>query len=133
MLRRRASQTTSSANTEAMAACANPSETCEWKSALSTQHLLRPTQLHQSTVLDERDAMAQAPRLVAVVRHHHEREAAFADEVADEALDTDLGLLVQRRRRLIQQQDLRPVRQSARQRYPLLLAAGKIGDIAASE
>ena len=34
-------QITSSASTEAMAACASPSAICEWKSDLSTEHLRR--------------------------------------------------------------------------------------------
>src|SRR5580698_6517250 len=130
MLRRRASSTTSSANTEAMAACASPSETCEWKIDLSMQHLRRRTQLHQPAGFDQTDAIADAPCLIAVVGHQYHREAVFVDQIAHELLNAGLGLLVESRRWLVEQHNFRTIRERAGQRNTLLLAAGEVCHVA---
>src|ERR1700678_2968930 len=130
MLRRCASRITSSAKTEAIAACANPNATCEWKTNLSTQHLLGPADLHQSSRFDDCNTVAQAPRLLAVVRYQHKRKIGRAHQTADEFFGSSLGLFIKRGSWLVEQQNLRSIRQGTRQRDALLLAAGKIRDIA---
>src|SRR5271166_3787150 len=128
MLRRRASSMTTRASAAAMAACAKPSEICEWKSDLSMQHLRGSSGLNEASRLQERDAVAHSARLIAVVGHEDTGEGMLANKVADEFLDAQLCLLVERRGWFIEQQNFRPVCQGASQRHPLLLAAGKIGD-----
>src|SRR5271157_4320109 len=133
MLRRRASRITSRASVAAIAACAKPSEICEWKSDLSTQHLRGRSGLNEASSFQDRDAVAHSARLIAVVGHKDTSQRSFANQVADELLDAQLRLFVERRGWFIQQQDFRPVCQGARQRDALLLSAGKISDVAGSE
>src|SRR6516162_8838171 len=103
MLRRRAKSMTASASREAMAACAKPSAICEWKSDLSTQHLRGSSSVNEASFFHERDPLAHAARLIAVVRDQHAGERGFAGQLADEFLDAGLGLLVERRRGLVKQ------------------------------
>ena len=133
MLRRRASRITASASTDAMAACANPNAICEWKNPLSTQHLRGCTEFDQPAGLNEGNAMAQAARLFPVVRDHHEGRATLADQAADQFLDPDFCILVQRRRGFVEQQDLGTIRQGAGKRNALLLAAGQVRNVARGE
>src|SRR5271165_1292943 len=119
MLRRRASSITSRASAAAMAACAKPSEICEWKSDLSMQHLRWSSGLNEASSFQDRDAVAHSARLIAVVGHEDTGQRSFANQVADELLDAQLRLFVERRGWFIQQQDFRPVGQGARQRDAL--------------
>src|SRR5271165_1135 len=133
MLRRRASSITSSASAAAMAACAKPSEIWEWKSDLSMQHLRGSSGLNEPSCLQERDAVAHSARLIAVVGHEDTGERMLSNDIADELLDAQLRLLVERRGWLIEQQDFRTICQGSSQRDALLLSAGKIGDVAGGE
>ncbi len=60
------------------------------------------------------------------MRHHHAGHADALENVGHFQLHAIAQLLVQRAHRLIQQQQLRPLGQAARQRHPLPLAAGKL-------
>jgi hypothetical protein len=64
-----------------------------------------------------------------VVRHEDERGARVAVELLHHPDDAAPGLLVEVAGRLVGEEDLRPVRERARERDPLLLAAGKLGGI----
>ncbi len=81
--------------------------------------LLDPAGVHH------RDAVRQRERLGLRVGDEHERDA----DVALQADQLDLHLLaqlrVERAERLVEQQQARPVDESARERDPLLLAAGQ--------
>src|SRR5271165_4752743 len=133
MLRRRASSMTSRASAAAMAACAMPSEICEGKSDLSMQHLRGISGLNEASCFQERDAVAHSARLIAVVSNEDAGQRMLSNEIADKLLDAQLRLLVERRGWFIEQQDFGTVGQGARQRHPLLLSAGKIGDVAGGE
>src|SRR5208283_638227 len=133
MLRRRASRITSRASAAAMAACAKPSEICEWKSDLSMQHLRGSSGLNEASRFQDRDAVAHSARLIAVVGYEDTGQRMLSNEIADKLLDAQLRFFVERRGWLIEQQDFRTVGQGARQRDALLLAAGKIGDVASGE
>ena len=69
------------------------------------------------------DPIRHGQRLLLIVRHEHEGDAGLVLQ----PLELDLHLLAQleieRRQRLVEQQHLRPRRQSPRQRHSLLLAA----------
>ena len=69
-------------------------------------------------------------RLFLVVRHHHEGEAELflqAHHLEPRGL---AQLAVERGQRLVEQQELRPLHQRARERHPLALAAGELRRLA---
>src|SRR5271165_4048292 len=103
MLRRRATSMTASASREAMAAWAKPSAICEWKSDLSMQHLRGGSSVNEVSFFDDRDTLAHAARLIAVVRDGHAGERGFAGQLADELLDAGLCRLVERRGWFVEQ------------------------------
>src|ERR1035441_2891764 len=111
MLRRRASRTTARASTEAIAAWAKPSVSCVWKSDLSTQHLRRFSILNEATRFQKSNPVAHAARLVTIVGDHHAGQACVINQAANQLFDARLCLLVERRCRLVEQQDLRMVLQ----------------------
>src|SRR5271157_512747 len=133
ILRRRASSITSRASAAAMAAWAKPSEICEWKSDLSTQHLRGSSSLNEASCFQDRDAVAHSARLIAVVGDEDTGQRMLPNEIADKLLDAQLRLFVERRGWFIQQQDFRPVGQGASERDALLLSAGKISDVPGGE
>ena len=88
---------------------------------LGVGHLLDQPAVHH------RDAVRHRERLFLIVRDVHEGDA----DVALDALELHLQLLaeleVERAERLVEQQHGGTVHQRARQRHPLLLAAGQLG------
>src|ERR1039458_2575929 len=111
MLRRRASRTTARASTEAMAAWAKPSVSCVWKSDLSTQHLRRFSILNEATGFQKGNPVAHAARLVAIMCDHHAGQRCVLNQAANQLFDAHLRLLIERRCRLVEQQDLGTIAQ----------------------
>src|SRR6516165_10772871 len=97
IFRRRARRTTSSASTEAIAACASPRAISVWKSDLSTEHLHDGAGLHQSTGFEKYHALTNAPGLVAIVRDHHASQAMLARKTGDQAFNSALGFVIESR------------------------------------
>src|SRR4030095_10843008 len=81
----------------------------------------------------EADARGERHRLLLVVRHDDEGDAEallYVDELELRAL---AQLLVERAERLLEQQELRPLRKAARQRDALLLSARELVRLALRE
>ncbi len=72
-------------------------------------------------------------RLFLVVRHDHERDAELLLQVHQLELRVLAQLLVERAERLVEQQQLRPLHQRARERDALALAAGQLVRLALGE
>ena len=68
-----------------------------------------------------------------IMRHHHIGQPMFTAQVTKQVQDFGLHGHVQRRGRLIQQQDLRFRGQGARNRHPLPLATGQLVRVAKAE
>ena len=81
---------------------------------------LEPPAVHDA------DAVRHAERFVLVVRHEHRRDADGALNLADRAPQLLADLRVERAERLVEQQHARLVRQRARERDALLLAAREL-------
>ena len=75
---------------------------------------------------------ASRSRLAEIVRRHHHLDAARGDG-ADDVLDRLGGGRIEARGRLVEEQHLGVARERARQRQPLLLAAGQPPRRAAAE
>ena len=84
----------------------------------------RRPELQDLAVVHDRHPVAQRLRLVHVVGGEHHRLAAFVDG-PQHIPQVAPGLRVQRRGRLVQEDDLRVVDQRARDGQPLRLAAGE--------
>ena len=87
-------------------------------------NLARLAGLQDAPFAHHRDARRHAHRFFLVVRHHHAGHADLLDDIDQFQLGLFTQLLVKRRQRFVQQQQLRPLGQTARQRDALLLAAG---------
>ena len=88
--------------------------------------LVRAAALEQPALVHDADAVGERERLLLVVGDEDRGDAQLALDPAHGApqLLADAG--VERAERLVQQQHLRPVRQRARQRDALLLAAREL-------
>src|SRR5271157_5363549 len=102
MLRRRASSITTKASAAAMAAWAKPSEICEWKSDLSTQHLRGGSGVNEASCFQDRDTIAHSARLVAIVGDEDTGQRMLSNQIADKLLDAQLCIFVERRGWFIQ-------------------------------
>ena len=78
--------------------------------------------LDEAAALEHEDAVGVADRAQPV--RDHERGAAD-EQLVEALLDGALRLGVERARRLVEEQDRRPVVERASDRDPLLLAAGE--------
>src|SRR5579883_668602 len=99
-------------------------------SSLSIQHLGGRTGADHSSFFQNERAPRQAGGLGRVVSDEHAGDALLAGDFLDDGFDLALGVFVQGRGRLVQQQDLGAIRQRARKRDPLSLASGEVGDVA---
>ncbi|CFE00875.1 Uncharacterised protein [Bordetella pertussis] len=86
--------------------------------------------LGDAAFVEDGDAVGHGQRLFLVVRHVQERGAGLLVQLAQLPLQIGAQLLVQRRQRLVQQQDAQVVDQRAGQRHALLLAARQLARIA---
>ena len=77
-------------------------------------------------VVHDPEARAERHRLLLVVRDHDEGDAQALLDVEQLELRVLAQLLVERGQRLVEQQQLRPLHQRARQRDALALAAGEL-------
>ena len=78
------------------------------------------------------DPIGQRERLLLVVGHVDRRDPELALDRPDLVAQRDADLGVERRERLVEQQDLRLDRERPRQRDPLLLAARQLVRVAAA-
>ena len=92
---------------------------------LGRVQLLDPAFMHQDDLVGHRHG------LFLVMRDEHGRDADFLLDAADLVLHLAADLPVERRQRLVQEQDRRFDDQSARQRHALLLSARELADLAA--
>ena len=79
--------------------------------------------LDQIPQMEERRLLADAGRLLHRVRHNHDRE--ILTQLVDQLLDHRRSDRVERRARLVHQQNFRPGRNGACNAQALLLTAGK--------
>ena len=108
-----------------------------WSRRSSCIHLLRPNRtlqrrrrvLHQDlAVVDDGDPVAQLVRLFHVVRRQHHGDPFFT-QPPHRIPHRNPALRIEPRRRLIQKQHLRPVRNRPRNLHPLRQPAGKLRGI----
>src|SRR5258706_6778624 len=92
--------------------------------ARSREQLRRRTELDQLTRQQECGEVANACRLLHVMRHDH--DCAKVLQLHQQFLNFRRADRVQRRARFVQQQNLRLHRQRARDAQPLLLSTGKL-------
>ena len=91
---------------------------------------LRAIDLDQPPVLEDRDAVAHRQRLALVVGDVDDRGADPLVQLAQFDLHRLPQLLVERRQRLVHQDQARLEDHGACQRHALALAAGELGDAA---
>ncbi len=92
--------------------------------------LARRRHLLDAPAVHHRDAVGHGERLFLVVRHVDRRDADLALQPLQLDLHVVAQLLVERAERLVEQEHGRPGDERARERDPLLLAAGKLARIA---
>ena len=96
-------------------------------------HLGRRADLFDAAAVEDGQAVGQGQRLVLVVGHEDERDA----DVLLDRLELDLHLLaelqVEGAQRLVEQEQLRPVHERAREGDPLALAAGELARLSRLE
>ena len=95
--------------------------------------LARRADLHDAALVHHRDLVRQRQRLALVVGDVDRREAELALQALELEAHAVAQLGVEIGQRLVEQQQLRLHHQRARQREPLLLAAGKLGRLAIGE
>ncbi len=88
--------------------------------------LHRRADLLDHAVVHHHDAVGHGQRLFLVMRHHDGGEAQPALQRADLVAQPHAHARIQRRQRLVQQQQARRGREGARQRHALLLTAGQL-------
>ena len=88
----------------------------------SSQHVGRRADGDDAAVLNSHDGGRQPRDLRKRMRHIDDRHLRFVSEPFDEGQDVVLARLVERRERLIHQQELRRSQQRAADRHALLLA-----------
>ena len=98
-------------------------------------HLGRGPHLGQPALVHDRDLVGERERLALVVGDEHDRGPLPAQRRGDGVPGGGAQLGVQGGERLVEQDDARPAGEGARQRHPLLLAAGQLvrpapGDVA---
>ena len=81
--------------------------------------------LDDAAAVQQHDLAGEPPRLAEIVRRHHHLDAARGDR-ADDVLDRLGGGRIEARGRLVEKQHLRIPGERARERQPLLLAAGEL-------
>ncbi len=89
--------------------------------------IVRPAAFEQAALVHHADAIGQRERFFLVVRDEDGRHAELALDLADRAAQFLADLGVERTEGLVHQQHLRPVRECARHRDALLLAARELG------
>src|SRR5438132_13562163 len=80
----------------------------------------------QRDAVTERDDARAVLGDVGLVRHEHDRDAALHVEPLKDAHHLDAGLAIEVARRLVGEQQRRPIYERARNRDALLLAAGEL-------
>ncbi len=95
--------------------------------------LARRADLRDPALVHDRDAARERHRLVLVVGHDDEGRAELVLQVRQLELRVLAQLLVERRERLVEQQQLRALDQRARERDALLLAARELVGLALRE
>ncbi|MNT02284.1 hypothetical protein D3C72_1367750 [compost metagenome] len=95
--------------------------------------LLRRAALDDGSLVHQEDPIRQGERLLLIVGHEDGGEFKALLDLADLLAQAAADAGIQRRERLVQQQDPRPYHQSAGQRHPLALTAGELPRIAALE
>ena len=98
----------------------------------SCEERLGRAALDDAAAMQQHDLAGEAPRLAEIVRRHHDLDAARGDG-ADDVLDRLGGGRIEARGRLVEKQHLRIPGERARQRQPLLLAAGQLARRAVAE
>src|SRR5262245_4724241 len=88
--------------------------------------------LDHAAAMQECDLAGEAPRLAEIVRRHHHLDPAPSNG-ADDVLDRLGRGRIEARGRLVEQEKLRLLGESAREREPLLLAAGELSRRPAAE
>ena len=88
------------------------------------QELLGRRALDEPALVQEQDLVAEAPRLPEVVGHHHDLGARRV-QCRDDPLDLVRGAGIEVRGRLVEEEHFGLQRPGAREREPLLLAAGQ--------
>ena len=88
----------------------------------------RGVALHEAPVVDDRDAVRHGQRLALVVGDVDRGHAELLVQVPQLDLHVVAQLLVERRQRLVHQQDPRLEDDGPGERHPLLLAAGELVD-----
>src|SRR5476649_1438096 len=96
-----------------------------WVACISLRQKLNSLVAHHRAALEADDALAAFGQL-EVVRHEHERRALLAVEAEDELDHGGGGVVVQVARRLVAEEDFRPVHEGPRERDALLFPAGKL-------
>jgi hypothetical protein len=82
--------------------------------------------LHDAALVHDADLVGHGEGLVLIVGHQHRGGAARLDDLAHLQRQALAQGHVEVREGLVEQQQLRPGRQRARQRHPLLLSAGEL-------
>jgi len=108
---------------------ATPEEARDEARARVAEQALGRVALHARAAVEDRDAVAHRERLLLVVRDVEERRAGLLLDVLQLCLHLAPDLLVERRERLVEQQQRWLERERAGQRDPLLLAAAQEGDV----
>jgi hypothetical protein len=88
--------------------------------------VVRAADLLDDAVVHDHDAVGHRQRLLLVVRDHDRRHAELLLQAADLAAQADAFERVERRQRLVEQQQLGLRGQRTRERDALLLAAGQL-------
>src|SRR5215472_14456477 len=88
--------------------------------------------LDHAAAMDEHDLAGETPRLAEIVRRHHHLDPARSNG-ADDVLDCLRCGRIEARGRLVEHEDLRFLGERARERQPLLLAAGELSRRPAAE
>ena len=91
--------------------------------------LLRRADLLDHAVVHHHDAVGHGQRLLLVVRHHDGGDAERPLQRLDLVAQPQPHAGIERRQRLVEQQQAGRGRERARQRHALLLAAGELGRI----
>ena len=100
---------------------------------LAVQHILGQSVTDDSSVAEQHEFLTQRGRKVQVVRRHHQRDALFATELHEQRLHLELVADIERRRRLVEQQQISALRERARDDDSLSFTAAERGEQAIFE
>ncbi len=95
------------------------------------EHRVHVAVLHHAPAVHHRDPVAQVLHDVHLVRDHDDGDPELAVHAAQQVQHVLRGLGVQRRRRLVREQDARPCRERPCDADPLLLPTGQLGGVGA--